>query len=147
MGETKPVAQGLIGDRKVVASLARGVHGRLFPVHGIGSDPILDFVLAGAWFAPVDAYGVHVMVFAQVNDDPLRMQRVVFVSERFGQVRVALPEGLRVTIREARIAAVGTAIVRAAAVGEAVTKGIANGLAQFRAADEVATLVCFVCPM
>src|SRR5215467_9041741 len=86
MGETKPGAHGLIGDRKVVASLARRVHGRLFPVHGVGSDPILHFVLPGAWFAPVDAYRVHVIVFAQVSDYPWRIRRAGLLSAGAAQV-------------------------------------------------------------
>src|SRR5438045_5496351 len=54
VGKTNPVTHRLIGYRKVFAALVRRVERRLFPVHGIGSDPILYFVLAGAWLAPVN---------------------------------------------------------------------------------------------
>src|SRR5215467_7998052 len=96
--ERMPVAHSLIRDRKIFAALVRRVERRLLPVHRIGPDPILHFVLAGAWFAPVNADRIHVEVCTEINDDPLWMQRVVFMSELFGQVRIALPEGIGIAI-------------------------------------------------
>jgi len=146
LGKTNPVAHSLIVDRKILATLASRVESRLFPVHRIGSDPILHFILAGARFTPVDADRIYVVVFAQVDDDPLRMQRVVFVGERIGQVRIALPESFWIAIREARVATLGATVVGAAAVGEAVSKRIANGCGQFGAANKISTLIGFVRP-
>src|SRR5215472_18979249 len=96
--EAMPVAHGLIGYGKVLAALTGRVEGGLFPVHGICADPILHFELAGAGLAPVDADRVHLVVLAQVNDDPLRMQRVFLVGEGFREVRIALPERLWITV-------------------------------------------------
>jgi len=102
--------------------LAGGVERRLFPVHGVGSDPILNFILAGARLAPVDANRVDVEIRAQIKDDPLGMQSVILVRKRLSQIRVALPESPRITVGQPRIATIGAAIVRAAAVGKTIAK-------------------------
>src|SRR6185312_16646358 len=90
--EPNPVTHRLIFYGKILAALPRRIHGWLFPIHRIGPDPILNFILPRARFAPVDADRVYVVILAQINNDPLRMQRVVFVRESLRQVGIALPE-------------------------------------------------------
>src|SRR5271157_1589206 len=66
------------------------------------ASPELYRVAFGVMVRPCDADRIDVNLAAQVNNDPLRMQRVVFAGESLGQVRIALPVGLGISIGEPR---------------------------------------------
>src|ERR1700730_8372376 len=104
--------------------------------------PELHQVVTGVRRGPVDAYGVQVLLAGQIENDPLRMRRVVLAGETLREIGIALPERPRVTIRQARIAdRIRTVIAGDAAARQRISVGVDDGLRPgLRSADEVAAL-------
>ena len=87
-------------------------------------------------------------VFGRVefHDDPLRMQGVVFTSEFFRQIRIALPVGGGVAVGEARIFVGGGVAAGAAAMRQRIAEGLADRIFEIGAAGEVAAFVRGIAP-
>ena len=77
--------------------------------------------------APRDANAVDGLGLRQIEDDPLRMEGVTFAGEMLGEIRIALPEGIEVTVGKAGKAGVVCAVVAGEpAAGQRISVGIAN---------------------
>ena len=62
------------------------------------ASPELHVIARGVGIGPGDPDGIDIDLRAQVDHHPLRMQRVIFAREGFGQVWIALPVGIRVAV-------------------------------------------------
>src|SRR6516164_5958989 len=104
--------------------------------------PELHHVVPRVRLGPVDADGVEPLPAGEIEDHPLRMRGIVLAAEGLREVRVALPEGLRVAVGETRIAdGIGAVIAGDAAARQRIAIGVED---RFRSrvsrADEVTTL-------
>jgi hypothetical protein len=141
MGKTIPAPIGLLTD-------AQAFRGRVLrlPIHGVHTGPILHFIDARARLAPIDTQSIDLVGSEQIQDDPLRMQRVVFAGKCLGEVWIALPKRGRIAVRNPPVT-FGIAAVRCrAAMRQRVSKGIVNETCGLRVSDKVAGLVRSVAP-
>ena len=95
---------------------------------------------------PINANVRDGFVRAEVDDDPLWMCGIWLSREFTGKVWVALPEALRISVSQPRIAVFGAPIAGVAAMRERVSVGVTDGLFQLIASREVSALVRFVAP-
>src|SRR5260370_11852523 len=94
-GFSPALASGDSALRKCLPDAA----GRRF--EGIVAGPILDDVVRSVRLAPRDANTVDGLRLRQIEQDPLRMKAVAFAGEMLGEIRIALPESVEVTVGEA----------------------------------------------
>src|SRR6516225_3340553 len=96
--------------RRAAGAVGHGAAGKREPrtlcrlMDGVRAGPILDQITAGVRVCPVDADRVDVLRGSQINDNPLRVQAVVFSRKGLAEVRIAFPVGVRVSVRETRVA-------------------------------------------
>src|ERR1700730_14191502 len=91
--------------------------------------PELHQVVTGVRRGPVDAYGLQILLAGEIEDDPLRMRRVVLAGETLREIGVALPERPLVAIGQARIAdRIRTVIAGDAAARQRISIGVDDGL-------------------
>src|ERR1700757_2179190 len=106
---------------------------------GIVASPILDEVLGGEGSGPGDPDGIEFLRRGEVEDDPLRVRGVGFVSEALGEVGIALPVGGRIAVGEARVPGIAGAVVAGeSAMRQSVTVGHVDGLTKSGRSGEVA---------
>jgi hypothetical protein len=69
------------------------------PFYGIVSArPKLDEVGARVWLSPCNLNCIDILPATEIDDYPLRVQRVLFASERLSQIRIAFPIRFRITV-------------------------------------------------
>ncbi len=106
---------------------------------GFFAGPVLDAEPAGVRGAPIDLESVDGKTAAEIEDDPLREGRVVLLGEPPRQVRVALPERIRVSVHHARKPVfLGPLVVRETAARERIPQRMADRFARVGVAGEVA---------
>src|SRR3989442_206776 len=90
-------------------------------VAGVIKSGVLHSVAGCEGTSPKQPGRVNQLRFVEVNDHPLRMQRVVFVSKIPIEIGIALPETLTVAVIQTRIAIVVSLIDCIAASRQAIT--------------------------
>jgi len=55
---------------------------------GVFAGPILDGKFCGVRLSPGDTDGGDVVIVGEIENDPLRMERIVFVREGFGKIGI-----------------------------------------------------------
>ena len=110
--------------------------------------PILHFVVHGVRLGPRDSNCAHRQRVRQIKKHPLRMQRVAFTGVRLRQIRIALPIGVCVSIRQSRLPfGVGPVVARDSAVRQRISIGMANWRRPWlRTPDEISA-ACRVAPL
>src|ERR1700691_252227 len=109
---------------------------------GIISGPILGDVAGRKRFSPRDASAVDGLRLREIEDDPLRMQRITFAGEMFGEIRVALPESVGVAVRQSREAGVvGSVVAGETSTGQCVSIRVAQSFGGNRGASEIALAI------
>src|SRR5260370_32972588 len=89
----------LVSGDSALRKCLQDAAGRRFD--GIVAGPILDDVVRSVRLAPRDANTVDGLRLRQIEQDPLRMKAVAFAGEMLGEIRIALPESVEVTVGEA----------------------------------------------
>src|SRR5260370_37729429 len=106
---------------------------------GIVAGPILDDVVRSVRLAPRDANTVDGLRLRQIEQDPLRMKAVAFAGEMLGEIRIALPESVEVTVGEAGEPGVfRTVVARETATGKRISVGGAKAFRGNGSAREIA---------
>ena len=125
-----------VGHRAAGVRLPDGF-GNVAPRIVLAARPELHAVILRVRFGPCDADGVDLMQTTQIDDHPLRMQRIVFAGEAASQIGIALPVGIGVAIGQHRVVA---PVISAghAAVRQRVTPGVPNHFGGRGVAYEVA---------
>ena len=70
-------------------------------VDRIETGPVLQDVVGGEGFGPGDLEGVDKLIAREVEDDPLRMERIVVTCVAAGEIGIALPVGALVSVGDA----------------------------------------------
>src|SRR5260221_14017794 len=91
-------------------------------VHCVFAGPVLHLVGGGVWRGPGHANGIHFLLFSEIDDDPLRVQRIIFAGESLSEVWIAFPIRVQVSGVQA-----GEAVELCAAV--AGVSGMLQGIA------------------
>src|ERR1700689_3411719 len=95
---------------------------------------------------PGDADSVNSLKTGQVQENPLRMQRIIFARVSLREVRIAFPVGTHVAVGETREAlGVRPIVMRDAAMRQRVAVGMSNRITQRRAPREI-SLPCRIAP-
>ncbi len=105
IGKTVPPSGCLLADTEAFPG-----HVLCLPIHGVNAGPILHLIHPRARLAPIDTQGIQLLRGEQIEDDPLRMQSIIFAGKRLGKVRVALPKRSRISICEPPEAVLGAPI-------------------------------------
>src|SRR4029077_10916732 len=82
----------------------------------------------------------------EINDDPLRVQRIVLTREFLGQIRIAFPVGRRISVGQARVFVGGVVAAGVSAMRERISEGMPQKLLGLGASREVAALLRGVAP-
>src|ERR1019366_66364 len=92
-------------------SVGNGSRGKILPcsfvlvIHGVAiAHPVLHLEIASKWIGPLDADSIDGLVFIEHDDEPLRMERVLYASEIVAQVWISFPIWLGVSVIEAGVA-------------------------------------------
>src|SRR5271169_573097 len=105
---------------------------------GILAGPILNEVVSSVRFAPRDANAVDGLRLRQIEDDPLRMQRIAFGGEVLSEIGIALPESVEVAIGEARESGVFRPVIAGeTAAGKRISVGVAQAFGGHGSAREI----------
>ena len=70
-------------------------------VDGIEAGPVLEDVVGGVGVGPGDLEPIDKLFAREVDDDPLRMERIVFTGEAAAEIRIALPVCVLVAVGDA----------------------------------------------
>ena len=81
------------------------------PVHGIVPGPVLHHKFGGVGFAPLDLNAVDLLDLREIDNDPLRMQRIAFAGKALRKIWITLPISIVVAIRKARKTGIRRAVI------------------------------------
>src|SRR5215470_10216481 len=100
--------------------------------------PVLHAVVLRIWIGPRDPDGVDGKRIREVDNDPLRVQRVVFAGELFRQIRITLPVGVLVAVSDTAVAGgIGSIVAGGTAMREGIAVRVADEFRRGVAACEV----------
>ena len=108
--------------------------------------PVLNFVTARVRIRPGDPHRADLLDRAEIDHYPCRMLCVRLAREFLAEIRIALPVGVRVAVRQSRIVALGASIARVATMRQRISIGMAQKLRRRRASSEVTALMRGVAP-
>jgi hypothetical protein len=92
----------------------------------IFASPELNLVLPCKGLTPGNAQAINRLFLFQIDDHPLRMQRIAFSCKFLSKVRTAFPKRIGIAIHQHGITALCTAIARDAAAWQHIAIGIAD---------------------
>src|SRR4029077_12867879 len=97
-------------------------------IHGVAvSDPVLHLVGLSVGVCPSDLDRVDAFLLVECDHYPLRMERIVLSRKVFGEIWVAFPVGLEISVVETREAVkFRSAIASKASVTQRVAIGMAD---------------------
>src|SRR5260370_148388 len=135
--KTNGFSPALVSGDSALRKCLQDAAGRRFD--GIVAGPILDDVVRSVRLAPRDANTVDGLRLRQIEQDPLRMKAVAFAGEMLGEIRIALPESVEVTVGEAGEPGVfRTVVAGETATRKRISVGVAKGFGGNGSAREIA---------
>src|SRR5579862_701056 len=100
---------------------------------GIVASPVLNQIMPRVGFGPRDANRIHLLHLREIEHDPLRMQGVTLAGEVLGQIRIALPESVQISVIEARETyVIGAVVASESSARKRIAIGIAKCLCRSR---------------
>ena len=112
----------------------------------VAAHPILNRESCGVRVGPGDFESIDGLRCAEINHDPLRMERVAFGGESCGKIWITFPVTCGVAVGQTRIAVRGAAVARVSTMRKWIAVGSTQCAGRFGIADEIAAFACGIAP-